>query len=123
MPNSVYNLTTAHGRAQAHAHGPRSALIASYVEASLDAQEAEVSNQLDKMLGKALDEFGHDRAVLPTMKAEFHTFKMELGVRDRKEFETLLNDYTEQQEELERRQKLLLDLVGEIRKNFCNAVL
>lgn len=113
--NQPYDLTTEHGRAQAHAHSAHGAMLAAEVETSMLTQLEELGSEIEQLSDKVLAELNSESIASAALLEQFATFQTELGVRDKEAFQPLFEAYNEERTIARVDMQRLVKLIKKIR--------
>ena len=113
--NSLYDLTTEHGRAQSHAHSAHGAFLVEIVEESLLSQLENLQGDIEQLTGKVLAELNTELATGTDVLEQLATFQTELGVRDKEAFQPIFEAFNENRTAVLVDMQRLVNLVKQIR--------
>lgn len=113
--NQPYDLTTEHGRAQAHAHSAHGAMLAAEVEASMLTQLEELGSEIEELSDKVLSELNAEAVASAAVLEQLATFQSELGVRDKEAFAPILESYNDERTVVRLDMQRLIKLIKKIR--------
>lgn len=113
-PNRPYSLATEHGRSQSIAHSAHGAYLADTIEQCVQEELGALAEKIEQLIEK---EMAHLNPVPEEndLHAELSIFQSELGKRDSKEFQPLLNAYSEEWTFMQGNIALLKKLLEEIK--------
>lgn len=114
-PNKPFELTTEHGRAQAHAHSEYGDMLASTVEHALQEQTDEVCDRVEALVEKEIEQLNKVDVEDQTLTQNLWLFHSELGVRDKNAFAKLVQAYETERAQLVGNIALLTRLIDEIK--------
>ena len=113
--NQPYDLTTEHGRAQAHAHSAHGAMLAAEVETSMLTQLEELGSEIEQLSDKVLADLNTEAVASAELLEQLATFQSELGVRDKEAFAPILESYNNERTIVRLDMQRLVKLIKKIR--------
>lgn len=113
--NSLYDLTTEHGRAQSHAHSAHGAFLVEIVEESMLNQLEKLQSTIEQSSDKVLEDLNTGVVNGQELLEQFTTFHKELGVRDKAAFQPIFEAFKENHIAVLVDMQRLIKLVKQIR--------